>query len=115
MSTCKHCGNIHTGQCPRVKEIEYYKNGKVRRVEYFDMPPAVSVPFAQAPDLLNPPHVITCSSTGSAWSSITIDNPVWKTGTIMDKPTAEWLTFTHGVLSRDWLSVEDCEAWDSKP
>lgn len=91
MSTCKHCGNIHTGQCPRVKAIEYHKNGKVKRVEYFDMQPAMGVPFMPDSALM------------------------WKTGTTIDKPTAEWLTFTHGVLSRDWLSVEDCEAWDGKP
>ena len=113
MSTCQHCGNVHTGQCPRVKSIEYHKNGKVKRVEYFDMQPAVSVPFVQTePSHLRPPYKITCGSTGSASSTITIDNPVWKTGTIVDKPTAEWLTFTYGTLVRDWASAEDVAAWD---
>ncbi len=32
---CTHCGRIHEGQrCPAVKAIEYYPDGKVKRVEY---------------------------------------------------------------------------------
>jgi len=33
LSQCQHCGNYHTGQCPRIKAIEYYPNGRVKRVE----------------------------------------------------------------------------------
>lgn len=110
MATCTHCGNIHTGQCPRVKSIEYHKNGKIKRVEYFDMQPAVGVPFIPDP-ALNPPYKITCTGSVSS-SSITLNEGVWKTGTIIDKPSAEWLTFTHGVLARDWASDEDVAAWD---
>lgn len=31
---CGHCGLMHAGPCPRVKAIEYYENGTVKRVEY---------------------------------------------------------------------------------
>jgi hypothetical protein len=32
---CPHCGRIHEGQrCPAVKAIEYYPDGKIKRVEY---------------------------------------------------------------------------------
>ncbi len=31
---CGHCGNWHSGPCPRVKAIEYFPNGLVKRVEY---------------------------------------------------------------------------------
>jgi hypothetical protein len=31
---CPHCGNFHTGQCPRIKAIEYHDCGTIRRVEY---------------------------------------------------------------------------------
>lgn len=35
-SACPHCGNWHTGVCPRVKSVEYNPDGTVRRVEYHD-------------------------------------------------------------------------------
>lgn len=31
--TCEHCGVGHIGTCPRIKAIEYYENGSVKRVE----------------------------------------------------------------------------------
>ncbi len=33
---CEHCGSKtpHEGKCPSVKAIEYFPNGKVKRVEY---------------------------------------------------------------------------------
>ena len=33
---CCHCGLIHlfSGICPRIKEIEYFPNGTIKRVEY---------------------------------------------------------------------------------
>lgn len=33
-NNCRHCGHLHSGPCPRVKAIEYYPNGTVKRVEY---------------------------------------------------------------------------------
>jgi hypothetical protein len=46
---CQHCGLHHQGVCPRVKAIEYYPDGTVKRVEFkgaSDYPPplAVSLP-----------------------------------------------------------------------
>lgn len=38
---CPHCGYIHTpdgGLCPRVKAIEYYPDGSVKRVEFVEQP-----------------------------------------------------------------------------
>lgn len=30
---CDYCGLHHMGACPRVKAIEYYENGTVKRVD----------------------------------------------------------------------------------
>jgi hypothetical protein len=32
IATCPYCGNIHTGLCSKIKEIEYYKDGTIKRV-----------------------------------------------------------------------------------
>ena len=32
--TCKWCSETHRGMCPRVKTIEYYETGTVKRVEF---------------------------------------------------------------------------------
>ena len=58
---CEHCGNYHTGTCPRIKAIEYHKNGKIKRVEYHDMS-AASVPFVQSKPWYLPPYEITSTS-----------------------------------------------------
>jgi hypothetical protein len=34
MNKCQHCGFIHDGVCPRIKSIEYYENGMLKKVEY---------------------------------------------------------------------------------
>lgn len=109
-----HCGNIHTGQCPRVKAIEYHKNGRVKRVEYFDMQPAVGVPFVQTDPILNPPYKITCGSTSSKPMSITIGDPPGScsTGSAVSREIDGWLTLTQDVLAKDWNSPEEREAWD---
>lgn len=33
---CGHCGKVHSGPCPRIKAIEYFENGVIRRVEYHE-------------------------------------------------------------------------------
>ena len=47
MSECPYCSNdltkvYHTGMCPKVKSIEYYPNGKTKKIEFnenqFDLP-----------------------------------------------------------------------------
>jgi hypothetical protein len=36
---CWHCGSgSHPGQCPRIKAIEFFADGVVRRVEYHESP-----------------------------------------------------------------------------
>lgn len=34
ITNCQFCGNDHGVQCPTVKAIEYFPNGKVKRVEF---------------------------------------------------------------------------------
>jgi hypothetical protein len=34
---CEHCGFGHVGACPRIKMIEYFENGRIKRVEYHSM------------------------------------------------------------------------------
>jgi hypothetical protein len=46
---CAHCGNIHQGNCPRIKAIEYFADGAVKRVEYHA--PAPITPSAVAAPL----------------------------------------------------------------
>ena len=33
-SYCRHCGLWHAGACRRIRSIEYWPDGTVRRVEY---------------------------------------------------------------------------------
>jgi len=33
--TCNHCGFIHDGVCPRIKSIEYFENGTIKKIEYY--------------------------------------------------------------------------------
>jgi len=49
--TCPYCGMIHAGACPRVKAIEYFENGMVKRVEFKDDgdPPAVPATLPAVP------------------------------------------------------------------
>lgn len=35
-TSCPHCGVGHVGTCPRIKAIEYYENGTVRRIEFHE-------------------------------------------------------------------------------
>lgn len=63
---CHHCGNCHNGRCPRIKVIEYYRDGSVKRVEYFDsaQPLSASTPFVrlEPTDPYKAPYVTTCGS-----------------------------------------------------
>lgn len=34
---CGHCGAWHQGQCPRIKSIEYWPDGTIKKVEYHDL------------------------------------------------------------------------------
>jgi hypothetical protein len=31
---CPHCGMIHQTTCPRIKALDYYPDGTVKRVEF---------------------------------------------------------------------------------
>ncbi len=34
MKSCAHCGMWHQGVCPRIKSIEYYPNGMIKKIIY---------------------------------------------------------------------------------
>lgn len=37
LQQCGHCGMYHTDTvCPKIKSIEYFDNGRVKKVEYKD-------------------------------------------------------------------------------
>lgn len=36
IALCRWCGYTHSGVCPRVKAIEYFPDGAVKRVELHD-------------------------------------------------------------------------------
>lgn len=37
VSACQWCGNFHAGVCPRVRLIEYFETGAVKRVEFHEV------------------------------------------------------------------------------
>ena len=39
--TCEHCGLLHEHTCPRVRVIEYYQDGSVKRIEFHDPQPVI--------------------------------------------------------------------------
>lgn len=39
---CQHCGLHHSAPCPRIKAVEYYPDGTVKRVEYIEPQPTVT-------------------------------------------------------------------------
>lgn len=41
MQPCKICGNYHSTQCPWIKAIEFYPDGKVKRTEFHAALPVV--------------------------------------------------------------------------
>lgn len=48
---CQHCGMQHIGPCHRIAAIEYYPDGRVKRVEYVKPQP---VQVSPRPDLAIP-------------------------------------------------------------
>jgi hypothetical protein len=45
MTECKHCGMLHQGTCPRISAIDYYPNGSIKRIEYFENKPLENIPI----------------------------------------------------------------------
>ena len=59
---CEHCGATlpHAGKCPSVKAVEYYPNGRIKRVEYMiasDYAP--SFPYNQPYNPISPPQPVS--------------------------------------------------------
>ena len=75
VSHCQHCGNYHTGQCPRIKAIEYYANGTVKRIEFFEPAQAYSGLWQTKPSPYLPPYKITSSAI-----SVIPSDKVWVSG-----------------------------------
>lgn len=38
---CGHCGMHHSGSCPHIKAVEYYPDGTVKHVEYYEPKPII--------------------------------------------------------------------------
>lgn len=55
LKQCEYCHQYHTGHCPNVKAIEYYRSGQVKRVEFHQPAPQVMsiTPYATTPDDLS--------------------------------------------------------------
>ena len=47
---CSYCGNIHATICPRIQEIEYHPDGRVKRVVFF--PYLLNIPLQSSPNAL---------------------------------------------------------------
>ena len=62
---CEHCGDRHAGACPRIKAIQYYANGRIKRVEYFPPVPSYHLGGLHWFDKPIDPYEITCGSTCS--------------------------------------------------
>ena len=76
LNHCQHCGNYHTGQCPRIKAIEYYANGTVKRIEFFEPTQMYSGLWQTQPLSDLPPYKITC---GGGYFGCSVDK-VWVRG-----------------------------------
>lgn len=60
---CQYCGGRHDTVCHRIKEIEYYKDGRTKRVEFYDnlgSAPTITISPHAAPDVFD-------ITTGSTW------------------------------------------------
>lgn len=42
LTECVHCGLIHKGRCQRIKAIDFYPSGDIRRIEYHPPDPAAA-------------------------------------------------------------------------
>ena len=49
---CRWCGMFHETECPRIKSIEYYSNGTLKKVELHPIPIKVELPNVPISDLV---------------------------------------------------------------
>ena len=70
MEICRYCGQSHNEEhCPRVKEIRYRKNGRVKWVEFHEpqpMPVYIYPPYyyhPPNPSPYYPPYKWTCGDS----------------------------------------------------
>lgn len=56
---CEYCGNaFHHGICPKVKAMEYFPDGTVKRVEFHGPVPTLATPwFIQGEDTVSVPSL----------------------------------------------------------
>jgi hypothetical protein len=67
---CGWCGLIHQGACPKVKAIEYYPNGTIKRIEFHGASmPAQPIGGGVTTTSVNasnrPIFSVSCSGTGA--------------------------------------------------
>lgn len=56
MKPCHYCGQSHATICPRIKAIEYFGNGKIKRVEFDELrklPIGIALPVGTAKPALD--------------------------------------------------------------
>ena len=56
VSTCPHCGGMHSMPCPAVRAIEYFPNGTIKRVEYRHG-------YQPMQPIIQTPHVVPATPT----------------------------------------------------
>lgn len=49
--TCQYCGMTHTATCPKIRAIEYYPDGTIKRVEFHNPVPNVLSTFPLNPNV----------------------------------------------------------------
>lgn len=69
VAACEHCGAHHAGRCHRIKAIDYYPNGTMKRVEYVDNPAPTYPNEPFAPWWVVPPWTLGTSMSDTATRS----------------------------------------------
>lgn len=63
---CGYCGMCHTTKCPMVRAIEYFEDGRIKRVEFITPLPIGPLPIDIGKTQFGePPYPITSLTGGS--------------------------------------------------
>lgn len=49
MEKCQHCGMIHDTTCPRIKALDYYQDGTIKRVEFHSPARLITAGMVEGP------------------------------------------------------------------
>jgi hypothetical protein len=105
MPHCPHCGPgvLHVGgPCPRVRAVEYYPDGRVKRVEYHDPVPLLPIRLEPAPK--PEPSSLTIHTGGSTWLPTT-------PGVTSAADTLSLLLAGKAVRAQEARQDEDVRVW----